>query len=371
MTGDVEPDDVKQGGLGDCWLISALSCMAEHEGIIRRAFLTKRYNPRGKYQVRIYSGFEKKWKTVTIDDFIPVKKDGMPKFAQPHYNELWVMLFEKAFAKMSGSYKSLDGGHEIWAFQALTGEPVLSLQREADNTWVRCDIVYCEPTKDEPRGIKIRTTRSDAHRDLAAFRLLHTYCRNNATMCASGASEKGGEAKHDDIGLVQGHAYAVLDMQWIKAKGEDLYLVCLRNPWGKFEWKGDWSDNSKKWDEYTECKSLLQSADASSKRVAQRVPSDDGVFWMSWADFSTHFGTVDICNRSTGIDDMRLDMNEEQNCLGPCKGCMWGCTKYWCMCHGARNLWGGRKHTGTEATLKAEKIRTDGVLTKIKKWGQR
>ena len=43
----------------------------------------------GKYKVRIYAGFEKKWKTVTIDDYIPIKPDGMPKFAQPHYNELW------------------------------------------------------------------------------------------------------------------------------------------------------------------------------------------------------------------------------------------------------------------------------------------
>ena len=24
-------------------------------------------------------------------------------------------------------------------------------------------------------------------------------------------------------------------------------LVQLRNPWGKFEWRGDWSDKSTKW----------------------------------------------------------------------------------------------------------------------------
>ena len=89
-----------------------------------------------------------------------------------------------------------------------------------------------------------------------------------------------------------------------------------------------------------------------------------------WSDFQKHFGTVDICNRSTGIDDLRMDMNEEQGCAGAFTGCLWGCTKFWCMCHGARGVWGGRKHTGTEATLETEEFHDDGVLSKIKKWGQ-
>jgi hypothetical protein len=31
---------------------------------------------------------------------------------------------------------------------------------------------------------------------------------------------------------------------------ETLRLVKLRNPWGKFEWEGAWSDGSKEWQEY-------------------------------------------------------------------------------------------------------------------------
>ncbi len=37
--------DSKQ--LGDCWLMTALACLAEHPGAIQRVFLTDQFNPRG------------------------------------------------------------------------------------------------------------------------------------------------------------------------------------------------------------------------------------------------------------------------------------------------------------------------------------
>ena len=64
----VEPKDVAQGGLGDCWLISALACMSEHEGLLRTIFKTQEFNERGKYSIRLYDGRAKKWTLVTVDD---------------------------------------------------------------------------------------------------------------------------------------------------------------------------------------------------------------------------------------------------------------------------------------------------------------
>lgn len=47
--------------------------------------------------------------TVVIDDRIPCRPDGRPLFARPNGKEAWVLLLEKAFAKLWGSYEALDG----------------------------------------------------------------------------------------------------------------------------------------------------------------------------------------------------------------------------------------------------------------------
>ena len=42
--------------MGDCWLLAAIACLAEHDGAIQAVFRTKEANPRGKYVLRLYDG---------------------------------------------------------------------------------------------------------------------------------------------------------------------------------------------------------------------------------------------------------------------------------------------------------------------------
>ena len=69
---DIEPSDVMQGALGDCWLLAATAAVAEFPEFVReKLFVTKRANPAGRYALRLFDGASKRWEEVAIDDRIP------------------------------------------------------------------------------------------------------------------------------------------------------------------------------------------------------------------------------------------------------------------------------------------------------------
>lgn len=52
------------------------------------------------------------------------------------------------------------------------------------------------------------------------------------------------------LGLVKGHAYSLTDIKKVTlgektlcfGKTTKLFMVRMRNPWGKKEWRGTWND---------------------------------------------------------------------------------------------------------------------------------
>lgn len=63
----IEPYDVCQGYLGNCYFIAALSSLARYPDRISKMFLKS--NEKGKHKVRFFVNGEKR--EVIIDDFIP------------------------------------------------------------------------------------------------------------------------------------------------------------------------------------------------------------------------------------------------------------------------------------------------------------
>ena len=53
--GDPRPDDIRQGGVGNCWFVCALSCLAEYPHALKQLIPIPEYNPAGAYQVRLTS----------------------------------------------------------------------------------------------------------------------------------------------------------------------------------------------------------------------------------------------------------------------------------------------------------------------------
>jgi len=121
FSGKIDPNDINQGALGNCWFLASIASLAENPALIKRLFITKEYNPEGIYKIKLCKNGE--WVTVTIDDYIPCFEYGGPMFARNEGDELWVLLLEKAYAKLHGNYCQLRNGFLAHGMADLTGAP--------------------------------------------------------------------------------------------------------------------------------------------------------------------------------------------------------------------------------------------------------
>lgn len=95
------PNDIKQGALCDCYFLSSLSVIAERPDRIKNIINVTEVSEQGVYPVNLYKNGQKV--QVLVDDFI-LCKNAAPVYSRANGNELWVLLAEKAWAKIHGSY---------------------------------------------------------------------------------------------------------------------------------------------------------------------------------------------------------------------------------------------------------------------------
>lgn len=109
--------------------------LAEKPERIKKLFITTEYNQGGVYAMRICkNGF---WQEVVVDDYFPCDFNA-PAFSRASGPELWVMLLEKAWAKLHGSYERIEAGLAENVFRDLTGAPTLSEStQKIDELWAK------------------------------------------------------------------------------------------------------------------------------------------------------------------------------------------------------------------------------------------
>merc|ERR1719232_402195 len=101
----------------------------------------------------------------------------------------------------------------------------------------------------------IADLRVDKEARKAFFNTLEKEMEDHALMCcAIQNSSPFEEEERTDLGLVKGHAYGITAVKKIDLhenkflkmfkEKKHLYLVRLQNPWGKKEWKGEFSDKA-------------------------------------------------------------------------------------------------------------------------------
>lgn len=122
ISNKIDSSDILQGSLGDCYFLSAISALAENDFRVKNLFPNLEINRSGIYMARIlYKGVIRE---VVVDDYIPVNQQGDPLFAKPAGGrEIWVMILEKCWAKLHGSYGAIVGGLPNEVLHAFSGAP--------------------------------------------------------------------------------------------------------------------------------------------------------------------------------------------------------------------------------------------------------
>ena len=259
----VRPEDVRQGGVGNCWFLGALSILAhQHPEMVRTLFPLDTY-PCGAHLVGLCK--DGNWRNVVIDDLLPATRHGTLVYTSAARRQLWVPLIEKAAAKLFGCYEALQAGTLCEAFSLLTGCATDRLvDPDPDLLWAQLE---------------------SAH---AAKHLIGLACAASKSMTESALR---------DLGLQAPHAYVVLATRsWVSEAGRAVRLVHLGNPWGERSpstWKGTWANNSVE---------LAEAIRAGHLPAPLHEIVSNGEFWMDFdLNFSQCFPSIEVCRIDTHI----------------------------------------------------------------------
>ena len=239
--------DVRQGMDGDCWFLSALCAVSNKPGQVEKICVA-RDEAVGVYGFVFHRDGE--WIQTIIDDklYLTVsdydesadekftwekvfnRQDAEEEYRKAYQtgsralyfaqcsseNETWLPLLEKAFAKAHGDYSAIEGGYTGEAIEDLTGGVTTEL--------FTTDLLDKEHFWNEE---------------------LMKVNKEFLFGCATGRFDtwQGNQPSKDRKGIVSMHAYSIIEA--VETHGQR--LLKLRNPWGKTEWEGAWSDGSPEW----------------------------------------------------------------------------------------------------------------------------
>lgn len=275
MVKSITPYSIRQKCVTDCSFIASLCICAAFERRFNRSLITSIiypqnkdgypiYNKSGKYMVKLWlNGVARR---VVIDDLLPVDKNG--NFLCSHTDstwsglELWVSIIEKAYMKLCGGYDFPGSNSGVDLF-SLTG-------------WIPERIFFPENPS------KVRDFETPTER---AWERVHSANSYGDCLITASTSSDISEKMADQVGLVTGHAYAVLSV--IKTTN-GTRLLQLKNPWAHRGWKGKFScHDEESWRDPQFCDEV-----GYNPKVASRY--DDGVFWISWEDILVYFRNLHL-----------------------------------------------------------------------------
>lgn len=219
MIRSINPYSIRQEYVTDCSFIASLCICALFEKRFRKRLITSIifpqnkegipiYNPEGKYIVKLWlNGVARQ---VIVDDRLPIDRSSnlLCSHTSGSRNclELWVTIIEKAYMKLCGGYDFPGSNSGVDLF-SLTG-------------WIPERIFFAKNPQ------RVRDFEIDPER--AWDRLFSANSFGDCLITVSTTRDIS-ESEAESLGLVTGHAYAVLDV--FQSSRDGTRLLQLKNPW--------------------------------------------------------------------------------------------------------------------------------------------
>jgi calpain-7 len=274
MVKSINPYTIRQEYVTDCSFIASLCICALFEKRFQKRLVTSIiypqdnngipiYNPDGKYMVKLWlNGVARQ---VVVDDRLPCDKHSnllcSHTTGDKHQLELWVSIIEKAYMKLCGGYDfpGSNSGVDMFSLNGYIPERIFFPQK----------------------GKKIRDFETPP--DRAWDRLYSANSFGDCLITVSTSRDISDEAA-ESLGLVTGHAYAVLD---VFQSTSGIKLLQLKNPWQRKSWKGKYSPLD-----------VAGWRGSLKKEVGydpiEAAKHDDGIFYIAWEDVLLYFRNLQL-----------------------------------------------------------------------------
>ncbi|EWS74185.1 calpain family cysteine protease (macronuclear) [Tetrahymena thermophila SB210] len=217
----------------DKYVLSALNILLSKMDMIVRNFEITQINNAGIFGIWVNQAGQ--WDLMVLDDNFPTKNNQYC-MAQTN-NGIWLMVLEKALAKMYGNYMGLNGGFTHNALTDLTGAPTEIIDDGTEEEWFQYVDSWIK------RGFLV-------------------FAENDINTRSSSVLENSG------------YSFSVLAIENL---GQEI-IVKLKSPINQLVYQGQWSNQSSKW-----TSALRDTYDVKP------IPSEDGTFWMSLSEFRNMF----------------------------------------------------------------------------------
>ena len=302
----ISHEQIEQGSLGDCYLISLLASISHFPELIigqkdkdtPHILYNYDYGDIGYYEIMFFIDGE--YKIVIIDDFIPfVKEKGVIIFANSSENYFWVNLVEKAYSKICGGYTSMD---------------LLSMEENKNKECYDHFQVFT--------GFKLNKYPFYEEKD-GQFILDKIKAEENLKLIEENLGEKNNKkfntiittgTPHENKGLFleenyipYEHSFSILDFKKIKINKDknEMILLLLNNPWGR--------------NIYNEgigpyCLDNLNENTINLKPyIEYNLNSEDGCFWIDYESFLKNYISITLCKIPCNYRCINFSLNEKEN----------------------------------------------------------